>query len=68
MGSGAAGRADSRPAGHRGLVPLAGPSRRQPVILPLFYPSGDRAVMLPAAVLLLAGLGTLLATVGEVQP
>jgi hypothetical protein len=36
---------------------------RQPVILPLFYPSGDRAVMLPAAVLLLAGLGTLLATV-----
>jgi hypothetical protein len=35
---------------------------RQPAILPLFYPSGDRAVMLPAAVLLLAGLGTLLAT------
>jgi hypothetical protein len=35
---------------------------RQPVILPVFYPSGDRAVMLPAAVLLLAGLGTMLAT------
>jgi hypothetical protein len=35
---------------------------RQPVILLVFYPSGDRAVMLPAAVLLLAGLGTMLAT------
>ena len=35
---------------------------RQPVILPVSYPSGDRAVMLPAAVLLLAGLGTMLAT------
>ena len=35
---------------------------QQPVILPVFYPSGDRAVMLPAAVLLLAGLGTMLAT------
>jgi hypothetical protein len=36
---------------------------RQPVILPVSYPSGDRAVMLPAAILLLAGLGTMLATV-----
>ena len=35
---------------------------RQPVILPAFYPPGDRAVMLPAAVLLLAGLGAMLAT------
>ena len=34
---------------------------RQPIILPVFYPPGDRAVMLPAAVLLLAGLGTMLA-------
>jgi hypothetical protein len=32
---------------------------RQPVILPVFYPSGDHSVLLPAAVLLLAGLGTL---------
>jgi hypothetical protein len=35
---------------------------RHPVLLAVFYPSGDRAVMLPAAVLLLAGLGTMLAT------
>jgi hypothetical protein len=35
---------------------------RQPVILPVSYSSGDRAVMLPAAILLLAGLGTMLAT------
>ena len=35
---------------------------RQPVILAVFYPSGDRAVLLPAAILLLAGLGTMLAT------
>ena len=35
---------------------------RPPVILPVFYPSGDRAALLPAAVLLLAGLGTMLAT------
>lgn len=34
---------------------------RQPVILPVFFPPGDRAVLLPAAVLLLAGLGTTLA-------
>ena len=34
---------------------------RQPVLLPVFFPSGDRAVLLPAAVLLLAGLGTMLA-------
>ena len=34
---------------------------RQPVILPVFFPSGDRAVLLPAAVLLLAGLDTMLA-------
>ncbi len=34
---------------------------RQPVILPVFFPSGDRPVLLPAAVLLLAGLGTMLA-------
>jgi hypothetical protein len=32
---------------------------RRHVILPIFYPSGNRAVMLPATVLLLAGLGTL---------
>jgi hypothetical protein len=38
---------------------------RQPVILPVFYPSGDHAVLLPAAVLLLAGLGTMLATALE---
>src|SRR3984957_2536864 len=38
---------------------------RQPVILPVFYPSGERAVLLPAAVLLLAGLGTMLATALE---
>jgi len=35
---------------------------RQPVIFGVFYPSGDRAVLLPAAVLLLAGLGGMLAT------
>jgi hypothetical protein len=35
---------------------------RQPVLLPVFFPSGNRAVLLPAAVLLLAGLGTMLAT------
>lgn len=35
---------------------------RQPVILSVFRSSGDRAVLLPAAVLLLAGLGTMLAT------
>jgi hypothetical protein len=34
---------------------------RQPVLLPVFFPSGNRAVLLPAAVLLLAGLGTMLA-------
>jgi hypothetical protein len=34
----------------------------QGLILPAFYPSGDPAVLLPAAVLLLAGLGTLLTT------
>jgi hypothetical protein len=35
---------------------------RQPVVLSVFYPYGDRAVMLPATVLLLAGLGTMVAT------
>lgn len=35
---------------------------RQPVILVVFYPVGNRAVMLPTAVLLLAGLGTMLET------
>lgn len=35
---------------------------RQWVIVPVFYPSGDWAVMLPAAVLLIAGLGAMLAT------
>jgi hypothetical protein len=34
----------------------------QALILPAFYPSGDPAVLLPAAVLLLAGLGTVLTT------
>jgi hypothetical protein len=31
------------------------------VILPAFYPYGDTTVLLPAAVLLLAGLGSLVA-------
>jgi hypothetical protein len=35
---------------------------QQALILPAFYPSGDPAVLLPAAVLLLAGLGTVLTT------
>jgi hypothetical protein len=41
---------------------------RQPVILPVFHPSGNRAVLLPAAVLLLAGLGTMLATALQKLP
>jgi hypothetical protein len=50
-------------AAYTAAVCLAGwHDLRQPVILPVFYLSGDRAVMLPAAVLLLAGLGTMLAT------
>jgi hypothetical protein len=35
---------------------------QQAIFLPAFYPSGDPAALLPAAVLLLAGLATLLAT------
>lgn len=34
---------------------------QQALILPAFYPFGDPAALLPAAVLLLAGLGTVLA-------
>jgi hypothetical protein len=34
---------------------------RQQVLIPAFYPPGDPAVLLPAAILLLAGLGAMLA-------
>ena len=37
------------------------PDLQQAIFLPAFYPFGDPAVLLPAAVLLLAALGTLLA-------
>jgi hypothetical protein len=49
-------------AAYTASVCLAGwKELRQPALVPAFAPSGDRAVLLPAAVLLLAGLGAMLA-------
>lgn len=64
LGGGAAAGPAPFPLGwYTAAVCLAGwHDLRQRVILPLFYPSGDHTVLLPAAVLLLAGLGAALAT------